>query len=96
MDNDITLSIVKFSIALIIGISLISAVVNGTSTKDSIAISFTQTPHDGDTVVLDGHTFEFDNDGSVSDGNIAVTIGTTLTQTNDNFKTAVSTYYGVT
>ncbi len=44
-------------------------------------VDFAANPVDGDTIVIGGTTFEFDNDASVGAGNTAVTIGGSLAAT---------------
>ena len=46
------------------------------------------TPSDGNTIVIGGVTYEFDNDSTVSAGNTAVTIGATDADTLSNLATA--------
>ncbi len=52
-------------------------------------IDFTGQPSDGDTIVIGGTTYEFDNDASVGGGNTAVTIGSDLPTTLGSLVTAV-------
>jgi hypothetical protein len=93
-----TMIIVKFCILLIIGLVILSSIGNMgvLSTTSSTDLTFTDMPHDGDTVKLDNHTYEFDNNGVTVPGNIPVTIGTNLSSTVANFKAVVSANYGVT
>jgi hypothetical protein len=65
------------------------------STSQGATLTFTDIPHDGDTVQFDSHIYEFDNNGSVTSGHVAVIIGNTLQATVDNFKAAVANNYGV-
>jgi hypothetical protein len=56
----------------------------------------TKNPSDGETFTLNYHVFEFDDNGSVAAGNIPVQIETSLYQTAENFKAAVTAAgYGV-
>lgn len=88
--------IVKFCMLLIIGLVIISSIgANSLSSTNSVTFTFTNIPNDGDTVQLDGHVYEFDNNGSVTAGHIAVTIGATRQATVDNFKTVAGSSYGV-
>ena len=92
------MTIIKFCILLIIGLVIISSIsnLNGLSTSSDTSITFTQNPHDGETIQLDGHIYEFDNNGSVATGHTAVVIGATELATFNNFKAAVAQNYGVT
>jgi hypothetical protein len=98
-DNDIVTIIVRFCLLLIIGIVLLSAIAanNGATSNKQDTFSFSSQPHDGDTITLDNHVFEFDNNGSVEVGHILVTIGTTLDETKANFRAAIqaNTNYAV-
>ena len=53
-------------------------------------VTFTGQPADGDTLVIGGTTYEFDNNASVTGTNTAVTIGASLAATLANIDTAVS------
>ncbi|MGE5537890.1 MAG: flagellar hook protein FlgE [Gemmatimonas sp.] len=53
-------------------------------------LEFTGQPADGDTVTIGSTTYEFDSNSSVTGGNTAVSIGTTLPLTIGNLATAVS------
>ena len=96
-NNNITMTIVKFCILLVIGLVILSSISTSgmLSTSSSVTLTFNQQPNDGDTVQFDGHIYEFDSNGLVVSGHIPVTIGYTLDVTSQNFKTAVSNNYGV-
>lgn len=51
-------------------------------------LEFTAQPADGDTIVIAGTTYEFDNDASVTLGNTSVTIGADVATTIANLLTA--------
>lgn len=53
------------------------------------AIRITAQPADGNTITINGTIFEFDNNASVSGGNISVTIGATLVETIENLALAI-------
>ena len=91
------MTIVKFCILLIIGLVILSSIANTNSASSArgASITITQQPNDGDTVQLDEHIYEFDNDGHVGVNHISVAIGTTLDATISNFKVAISTNYAV-
>lgn len=52
-------------------------------------LDFNSQPADGDTVVIDGATYEFDSGGGVTAGHIAVAIGSSASITAGNLVTAV-------
>lgn len=51
--------------------------------------TFTANPADGNTVTINGRTYEFDNNAAITGGNISVTIGGTLATTLANLETAI-------
>lgn len=53
-------------------------------------LTYSGQPADGDTVVINGTTYEFDSGGGVTGGNTAVTIGGSLAATLTNLDTAVA------
>lgn len=53
-------------------------------------LTFSGQPADGDTVVINGTTYEFESGGGVGAGNTAVTIGGSLAATLTNLDTAVA------
>lgn len=91
--TDIATSIVKIAGAFLIGILFLSAMAGDMRTVDSVTVSFDFQPSDGDTVTLDGHTFEFDTGDGVVAGRIPVTIGDSLAETSNNLRIAAGTYY---
>lgn len=86
-------SIVKVAVIFLIGTIMLSGMVGGTNTVDSTTFHFTVQPHDGDTITADSYVFEFDSDNSVAAGHVPVTIGETLIDTSNNYRTAVGAYY---
>lgn len=52
-------------------------------------LDFSGQPSDGDTIDIDGTTYEFESAGGVTPGNTAVNIGTDLTTTVGNLVTAI-------
>jgi flagellar hook protein FlgE len=53
-------------------------------------VTYSGQPADGDTIVINGTTYEFDNDASVTGTNTAVSIGGSLAATLTNLDTAVA------
>lgn len=56
-------------------------------------LTFTDQPLDGETVTIDSATFEFDNDNSVTEGNISVEIGVDLDTTLNNLGAAITSIW---
>ena len=91
-DDNKASSIVKFSILLIIGVALLTAVVatNVIPPLNRVSTPFSGQPHDGDTLTLDNHVFEFDNGNGVATGHIPVLIGANVDETKANLRAAIS------
>ena len=53
-------------------------------------LTYSGQPADGDTIVINGTTYEFDNNAAVTGGNTSVTIGGTLAASLTNLDTAVA------
>jgi hypothetical protein len=89
--------VAKFCILLVLGVVILSGLASENLVSDtgSVSITFADNPTDGQAVVLDGYTFEFDSDDSVTSGNIEVDIGATHDVTQANLATAMGTYYEV-
>ncbi len=91
--EETTISIVKIAVLLGLGVLVLLGIAGDMSATSGAIFSFTHQPLDGDTVTLDNHVFEFDGNGSVTEGHIAVTIGASLAETSNNYRTAVGAFY---
>ena len=93
----LAMMVAKFAILLVIGIALLSSIGGNSllSSTGTLSITLSGNPSDGDTLTTDGHVFEFDNTGSVTSGNTAVTIAPQVNATQTNLQTALGAYYGV-
>jgi flagellar hook protein FlgE len=94
--NSIAIAQTAFGPAISIDASATSAITQNTAfTVPQIAgaqtanVSFSGQPADGDTIIIGGTTYEFDNNAAVGGGNTAVTIGGSLSATIANLVTAV-------
>jgi hypothetical protein len=87
-----TTSIVRVAMLFLIGIIVLSGIDNGVDHGDyieSITLTMTMNPADGDTVTIDNNIFEFDIGDGVTVGNIPVTIDAYLVNTVLNLKNAM-------
>ena len=82
---------VKTAAVFLLGVLLLAGFATGISNANpkTATITLTDIPHDGDTVTLDAHVFEFDNGDGVASGNIPVHIGATLYETGNTFRDAI-------
>jgi restriction endonuclease S subunit len=53
-------------------------------------MTLTKIPADGETIKINGNTYEFDNDNNVNSGNIPVAIAATLNETGYNFESVIA------
>jgi hypothetical protein len=83
---------VKIAAVFLLGLMLLSGFGTAISNANpkSATITLNEIPQAGDTVTLGAHVFEFTNSGTVADGNIPVTIGSTLYETGNNLKNAMT------
>jgi hypothetical protein len=81
--------LVKIGAVFLIGVIILSGVV-ANKTLDSINITFTKNPSDGETIKINENTYEFDNDNIVNNNNIPVVVGASLNETGYNFENAVA------
>ena len=86
---DFSNSFVKAALAFIVGIVILSGLVAGTYHPESVTFSFTENPQAGDTITINSQTYEFTSTGSVASGHIPVMIGATLSDSVNNFETAL-------
>jgi restriction endonuclease S subunit len=81
--------LVKIGAVFLIGVIILSGVV-ANKTLDSINMTLTKIPADGETIKINGNTYEFDNDNNVNSGNIPVAIAATLNETGYNFESVIA------
>lgn len=82
--------IMAFGVILVIGIAMFASVTaqSNTDVLNNYTLNFTENPHDGDTVNVDSHIFEFDNDNNYT--GIPVNISSTANLTAINLKQAIN------
>lgn len=89
------LYVIVIAVLLSIGVMVLQGVDDsaalsaGTSASGTLTVS--SNPSDGDLVNVSGDTYEFDNEGNTSEGNLAVTIGVNESVSNTNFISKVNT-----
>lgn len=91
---DQTTSIIRVAMLFLIGIIVLSGIDNGVdhgSYIESITLTMTMNPADGDTVILDSNVFEFDIGDGVISGHIPIQIESTIVDTVLNLKSAIQT-----
>lgn len=81
-------SIIRVAVIMIIGVSILAAVNDTTSSMAAggLTIHLTENPVDCDTITLDGTTFEFDFGNGIAAGHIPVQIADTAQGTANNLK----------
>jgi hypothetical protein len=87
-----TSGFVKIAAVFLLGLMLLGGFATAISNDNprSATITMTDIPQAGDTVQLGAHIFEFTNTGTVASGNIPVRIGSTLYETGNNLKNAMT------
>ena len=85
-------SIIRVAVIMIIGVSILAAVNSTTSVMAAggVTIHVNENPLDGDTITLNGDTFEFDYGDGVQVGHIPVQIGDTAQGTASNLRYALA------
>jgi hypothetical protein len=85
-------TLVKLAGAFLVGLMILGGLISGTANAQdrSYTFSFTENPHDADTITLNNHIFEFDSGDGVSAGHIPVQIGAKLADSVNNWKTAAT------
>jgi hypothetical protein len=86
---DITKTIIKFALVLLIGVVLLQAIDNTTNTSSGKSLIFSSNPTDGQTISVDGAIYEFDSGDGVTSGHIPVNIGYTQRATLHNLAVAL-------
>ena len=89
-----TTSIIKVAMLFLMGIIVLSGIDSGVdhgSYIESITLTMTMNPVDGDTVTIDNNIFEFDIGDGVTAGNIPIQIESTIVDTVLNMKNAIQT-----
>lgn len=85
-------SVVRVAVLFLVGIIVLSGIDNGVDHGDhidSITLTMTMNPVDGDTITLDDNIFEFDIGDGVISGHIPVQIDPSLVDTLLNLKNAI-------
>jgi hypothetical protein len=93
--GDYSNAIIKICLAFIIGLVILTSVYSSavSTTNDATTtavISIQGQPADGDTITFDDSVLEFDSNGSVANGNVAVTFGDTFDTTVSNLETSIN------
>jgi hypothetical protein len=85
-------AIVGVAVAFLVGVLIVGNIDTGIlqGSAGVAHITFLEQPADGDLFQLDTHIFEYDSNGSVAEGHIPVTIGTTVVDTKNNLLTAIA------
>jgi hypothetical protein len=79
----------KVALVMAIGVIILSGLSAGNNSHDSVNMTLTKIPSDGETISLNYHVFEFDSGDGVAAGNIPVQIANTVSETGLNLRSAI-------
>jgi flagellar hook-associated protein 3 FlgL len=74
---------------------LATDLVNNKPAKEEVGLTMAMEPTDGQTVTLNGITYEFESTGGVAAGNVSVAIAGDVNTTTNNLGTAINTEQGL-
>jgi hypothetical protein len=96
-DSPLLMGAMKFCIFAIIGVMILNSIYSGTpvSSTESVSLTFTGNPSDGDNIQLDNHIYEFDSGDGVATGHTSVDIEQNMVGTTWNFVNVSSVDYEV-
>lgn len=75
--------------------SLATDLANNKPAAEEMTLSMGNLPADGETVSINGVTYEFDNDATITLGNTSVTIGADTDETASNLSSAINSEQGL-